>query len=185
MLALGVPGSATAAVMLGGLMIWGLQPGPMLFQDRPDFVWGLIASMYVANLVAVVLVLATVPIFASVMRVPFGLLAPMIMAICVSGAWMVSSNGFDVLLAIGFGVVGYMMKKLDYPIAPMVLAMVLGDKAEDAFRQSMLMSQGDLTIFWSNWLVGSITTLALLLLAWPMLASLLRGGAQLSRRPVE
>jgi TctA family transporter len=185
MLALGVPGSATAAVMLGGLMIWGLQPGPMLFQDKPDFVWGLIASMYVANLVAVVLVLATVPIFASVMRVPFGLLAPMIMAICLSGAWMVSSNGFDVLLAIGFGVVGYLMKKLDYPIAPMVLAMVLGDKSEDAFRQSMLLSQGDLTIFWSNWLVGTITTLALLLLAWPILAWLMRGGAQLSRRPAE
>jgi TctA family transporter len=185
MLALGVPGSATAAVMLGGLMIWGLQPGPMLFQDKPDFVWGLIASMYVANLVAVVLVLATVPIFASVMRVPIGLLAPMIMAICISGAWMVSSNGFDVLLAIGFGVVGYVMKKLDYPIAPMVLAMVLGDKAEDAFRQSMLMSRGDLTIFWSNWLVGSITTLALLLLAWPILAWLLSRGAQSSRRVAE
>ena len=109
----------------------------------------------------------------------------MIMAICLSGAWMVSSNGFDVLLAIGFGVVGYMMKKLDYPIAPMVLAMVLGDKAEDAFRQSMLMSRGDLTIFWSNWLVGTITTLALLLLAWPFIAKVLRGGAQFSRRPAE
>jgi putative tricarboxylic transport membrane protein len=77
------------------------------------------------------------------------------------------------------------MKKLDYPIAPMVLAMVLGDKAEDAFRQSMLMSRGDLTIFWSNWLVGSITTLALLLLAWPILAWLLSRGAQSSRRVAE
>jgi putative tricarboxylic transport membrane protein len=185
MLTLGIPGSPTAAVLLGGLLIWGLQPGPMLFVEQKDFVWGLIASMYVANLVAVVLVLATVPIFASVMRVPIGLLAPMIMAICISGAWMVSSNGFDVLLAIGFGVVGYVMKKLDYPIAPMVLAMVLGDKAEDAFRQSMLMSRGDLTIFWSNWLVGSITTLALLLLAWPILAWLLSRGAQSSRRVAE
>jgi putative tricarboxylic transport membrane protein len=90
-----------------------------------------------------------------------------------------------VLLAIGFGVVGYMMKKLDYPIAPMVLAMVLGDKAEDAFRQSMLMSRGDLLIFWSNPLVGSITTLALFLLAWPLLAGLLRRRAQDSRRPAE
>jgi TctA family transporter len=185
MLALGVPGSATAAVMLGGLLIWGLQPGPMLFQDQPDFVWGLIASMYVANLVAVVLVLATVPIFASVMRVPFGLLAPMIMAVCITGAWMISGSGFDVMLAVGFGIIGYVMKKLDYPIAPMVLAMVLGDKAEDAFRQTMLLSRGDLTIFWSNALVGSITTLALLLLAWPLLAWLLRGSAHLKRRPVE
>jgi putative tricarboxylic transport membrane protein len=185
MLALGVPGSATAAVMLGGLMIWGLQPGPTLFQDQPDFVWGLIASMYVANLVAVVLVLSTVPLFASVMRVPFGLLAPLIMTVCVTGAWMVSNNGFDVLLAIGFGVLGYAMKKLDYPIAPLVLAMVLGDKAEDAFRQSMLLSQGNLLVFWSNPLVATITTLALLLLAWPLLGQMLRGRALLRRRPVE
>ncbi len=170
MLALGVPGSATAAVMLGGLMIWGLQPGPMLFQEQPDFVWGLIASMYVANIVAVVVVLSTVPIFASVMRVPFAVLAPLIMAICLTGAWMVSNSGFDVWLALSFGLVGYVMKKLDYPVAPLVLAMVLGDKAEDAFRQSMLLSQGSLGVFWSNPLVGSLTTLALLLLAWPLLA---------------
>jgi len=182
MLALGVPGSATAAVMMGGLMIWGLQPGPMLFQDQPDFVWGLIASMYIANLVAVVVVLSTVPLFASVMRIPFSLLAPLIMAICLTGAWMVSNNGFDVLLALGFGVLGYFMKKLDYPIAPLVLAMVLGDKAEDAFRQSMLMSRGSLGIFWANPLVGTLTTLALLLLAWPLLARLLRGGALALRR---
>jgi TctA family transporter len=98
---------------------------------------------------------------------------------------MVSNNGFDVLLAIGFGVLGYAMKKLDYPIAPLVLAMVLGDKAEDAFRQSMLMSQGNLLVFWANPLVATITTLALLLLAWPLLGPAMRGRALLRRRPVE
>ncbi len=172
MLALGVPGSATAAVMMGGLMIWGLQPGPMLFQERPDFVWGLIASIYVANIVALVTVLSTIPLFAGIMRLPFALLSPLILTICLTGAWMVSGSGFDVALACGFGLLGYAMKKLDYPIAPLVLAMVLGDKAEDAFRQSMLMSQGALSIFWANALVASLMALALFFLALPLLQRL-------------
>ncbi len=173
MLALGVPGSATAAVMMGGLMIWGLQPGPMLFQERPDFVWGLIASIYVANIVALVTVLSTIPVFAGIMRLPFALLAPLILVICLTGAWMVSGSGFDLLLACGFGLLGYAMKKLDYPIAPLVLAMVLGDKAEDAFRQSMLLSQGSLSIFWANALVAGLMALALFFLALPLLQRVL------------
>jgi putative tricarboxylic transport membrane protein len=87
MLALGIPGSATAAVMMGGLMIWGLNPGPTLFVDRPDFVWGLIASMYLGNVVAVVVVLATVPLFASILRIPFSIIAPVIVVICFIGAY--------------------------------------------------------------------------------------------------
>ena len=144
MLALGIPGSATAAVMLGGLMIWGLNPGPMLFIERKDFVWGLIASMYLGNVVALVLVLATVPIFAAILRIPFAIIGPVIVVVCFIGAYTVASSTFDLWLVLAFGVVGYAFKKLDYPIAPMVLAMVLGDKAEDAFRQSMIMSKGEL-----------------------------------------
>jgi TctA family transporter len=135
MLALGVPGSATSAVMLGGLMIWGLNPGPTLFIDRPDFVWGLIASMYVANIVAVVLVLSTVPLFAAILRIPFAIIGPMIVVVCFIGAYTVAGSKPDLLFAVVFGIAGYAFKKLDYPIAPLVLAMVLGDKAEDAFRQ--------------------------------------------------
>ena len=142
MLALGVPGSATSAVMLGGLMIWGFNPGPTLFADRPDFVWGLIASMYMANIVAVVLVLSTVPMFAAILRIPFSIIGPMIVVVCFIGAYTVAGSRADLLLAVLFGVAGYAFKKLDYPIAPLVLAMVLGDKAEDAFRQSMIMSKG-------------------------------------------
>ena len=156
MLALGVPGSATSAVMMGGLMIWGLNPGPMLFVERPDFVWGLIASMYLGNVVAVVLVLATVPLFAAILRIPFAIIGPLIVIVCFIGAYTVASNAFDLWLALVFGVVGYVFKKLDYPIAPLVLAMVLGDKAEDAFRQSMILSRGSLAIFWSNGLVGTL-----------------------------
>jgi putative tricarboxylic transport membrane protein len=174
MLALGIPGSPTAAVLLGGLLIWGLQPGPLLFVEQKDFVWGLIASMYLGNVVGLIVVLSTVPLFASILRIPFSIIAPIIIVICAIGAYTVSTAMLDVWFMLGFGVVGYVFKKLDYPLAPLVLALVLGDKAENAFRQSMLVSQGDVTIMWSNWLVGSITTLALVLLFWPLISKALR-----------
>ena len=172
MLALGVPSSATAAVMMGGLMIWGLTPGPMLFATKPDFVWGLIASMYISNIVAVVLVMATVPMFAALLRIPFAIIGPVIVAICFVGAYTVSSATFDLWLVLLFGVIGYLFSKLNYPLAPLVLAMVLGHKAENAFHQSMILSDGSLGVFWSNPLVGSIMTLALILVLVPQLARL-------------
>jgi TctA family transporter len=183
MLALGVPGSATSAVLLGGLMIWGLNPGPTLFTDRADFVWGLIASMYVANIVAVVLVLSTVPMFAAILRIPFSIVGPLIVVVCFIGAYTVAGSRPDLLFVVLFGIAGYAFKKLDYPIAPFVLAMVLGDKAEDAFRQSMIMAKGSLAIFWSNPLVATLTTLGLLLLCWPSVAGGLR--RLMPRRPVD
>jgi len=170
MLTLGVPGSPTAAVLLGGLMIWGLQPGPLLFIEKPDFVWGLIASMYLGNIVGLIVVLTCVPFFAAILRVPFSIIAPVILVICAIGAYTVHNSMFDVWLMVLFGVMGYVFKKLDYPLAPLVLALVLGDRAEDSFRQSMLLSQGDMRIFYENALVGTITTLSLLLLFWPLIS---------------
>jgi putative tricarboxylic transport membrane protein len=171
MLTLGIPGSPTAAVLLGGLLIWGLQPGPMLFIEQKDFVWGLIASMYLGNLVGLIVVLTTVPWWAAILRVPFSVIAPVIIVICAIGAYTVHSSMFDVAMMLVFGVVGYVFKKLRYPLAPMVLALVLGDMAEASFRQSMLASQGKLSIFWSNPLVGGITALALVILLWPAVQS--------------
>ena len=170
MLALGIPGSPTAAVLLGGLLIWGLQPGPLLFVEQKDFVWGLIASMYLGNIVGLIVVLSTVPLFASILRIPFSIIAPVIIVICAIGAYTVHNAMLDIWFMLGFGVVGYLFKKLDFPLAPLVLALVLGDKAEDSFRQAMLVSQGDVMIMFSNPLVGGITTLALLLLFWPLIA---------------
>jgi putative tricarboxylic transport membrane protein len=183
MLALGVPGSPTAAVLLGGLMMWGLQPGPMLFVEQADFVWGLIASMYLGNIVGLVLVLFAVPWFAAILRVPFAVIAALILVICSIGAYTVNNAWFDVVLMLCFGVLGYAMKKLDYPLAPLVLALVLGNRTEQAFRQSMLSSQGDLGVFWSNWLVGTIMTAGLVLLFWPVI-SRVRGAiaVQMARR---
>ncbi|MFI5446398.1 tripartite tricarboxylate transporter permease [Polaromonas sp. UC242_47] len=173
MLALGIPGSPTAAVLLGGLLIWGLQPGPLLFVEQKDFVWGLIASMYLGNLVGLIVVLTTVPLFASILRIPFSIIAPVIVVICAIGAYTVHNAMLDIWFMMLFGVIGYLFKKLDYPLAPLVLALVLGDKAEDSFRQAMLVSQGELSIMWSNPLVGGITTLALVLLFWPLVSRVL------------
>ena len=172
MLTLGIPGSPTAAVLLGGLLIWGLQPGPLLFVEQKEFVWGLIASMYLGNIVGLIVVLTCVPFFAAILRVPFSIIAPVILVICAIGAYTVNNNMFDVWMMLVFGVVGYVFNKLQYPLAPLVLAIVLGDKAEESFRQSMLLSQGSLNIFWANPLVASIMTLGLLMLLWPLASSL-------------
>ena len=173
MITLGVPGSPTAAVLLGGLMIWGLQPGPLLFVEKPDFVWGLIASMYLGNIAGLVVVLTCVPLFAAILRVPFSVIAPIIVVVCAIGAYTVHNAVFDVWMMVVFGVLGYLFKKLQYPLAPLVLAIVLGDAAEASFRQAMLMSQGALSIFFSNRLVGFLTGLALVLLFWPLVTWIL------------
>src|SRR5205809_1249610 len=173
MITLGVPGSPTAAVLLGGLLIWGLQPGPLLFVEQKDFVWGLIASMYLGNIAGLIVVLTCVPLFAAILRIPFAVVAPVIMVICAIGAFTVHNAIFDVWMMIVFGIMGYVFKKLNYPLAPLVLAIVLGDRAEASFRQAMLVSQGDMSIFFSTALVGGLTGLALLLLFWPLLSWLI------------
>jgi putative tricarboxylic transport membrane protein len=172
MLTLGIPGSPTAAVLLGGLLIWGLQPGPMLFVEQKEFVWGLIASMYIGNIVGLVVVLTTVPWWAAILRIPFSIIGPVIITICAVGAYTVNNSFFDVAMMLVFGVFGYLFKKLQYPLAPLVLALVLGDMAEASFRQAMLGSQGSLAVFWSNPLVGSLVGLALFVLVLPALAAL-------------
>jgi putative tricarboxylic transport membrane protein len=169
MITLGIPGSPTAAVMLGGLIIWGLQPGPMLFKERPDFVWGLIASMYTGNVIGVAMVLLFVPLFAAILRIPFAILTPLIFAVCAIGAYSVSSRMIDVWYMLIFGVVGYAFKKLDYPLAPLVLALVLGDLAENALRQSLIMSQGSLGIFFTRPIAGGITAVAIFFFVLPVL----------------
>ena len=118
MISLGVPGSPTAAVLLGGLLIWGLQPGPLLFTEQKDFVWGLIASMYMGNIVGLLIVLTCVPLFAAILRIPFSVIAPIILVLCAIGAYTVHNSTFDVVMMLVFGVTGYFMKKCNYPLAP-------------------------------------------------------------------
>jgi putative tricarboxylic transport membrane protein len=174
MITLGIPGSPTAAVMLGGLLIWGLQPGPMLFQERPDFVWGLIASMYTGNVIGVLIVLLFVPAFAAILRLPFAILIPLIIYVCAIGAYAVNNSTTDIWYMLIFGLAGYLFKKLDYPIAPMVLALVLGDMAESALRQSLIMSRGSPMTFFSSPIAAVLMILSIWLLASPIVHPLIR-----------
>jgi putative tricarboxylic transport membrane protein len=140
--------------------------------------------MYLGNVVGLIVVLTCVPLFAAILRVPFSIIGPVIVVICAVGAYTVHNSMFDVWMMLIFGVVGYAFTKLNYPLAPLVLAIVLGNKAEESFRQAMLSAQGDLSIFWSNWLVGSIMTLGVILLLWPLVNWALDRRRKTSSRPV-
>ncbi len=147
MITLGIPGSPTTAILLGGMIIWGLRPGPLLFANNPDFVWGLIGSMYVANFVTVALNLALIPLFVRVLAMPFTILTPIIFILCFVGVFATTDRMFDVWLMLVLGLGGYLLRKLNYPVAPAVLAIVLGPLAERSMRQSLIGSQGDVTTF--------------------------------------
>ena len=169
MLTLGIPGSPTTAILLGGMVIWGLEPGPLVFVDHPDFVWGLIASLYVANLFALLINIGFIPAFIWVLKMPFTILAPIIFVLCIIGGYVPTMSMHDVWLMLIFGIVGYLMRKLDYPMAPAVLAIVLGPLAEPALRQSLIGSQGDVMIFFERPISGTIMAIAIILFALPLI----------------
>ena len=169
MITLGIPGSPTTAILLGGMIIWGLRPGPLLFSESPDFVWGLIGSMYVANLVTVLMNLAMIPIFIRVLAMPFTLLTPIIFVLCVLGVFATTDRMFDTWIMLIIGVVGYLMRKLNYPVAPAVLAIVLGPLAERSMRQSLISSQGDVTTFITRPISLTCIVIAVLLVSYPII----------------
>ncbi len=184
MLTLGIPGSPTTALLLGGMMIWGLQPGPMLFVTDKDFVWGLIASLYAANFVAVVLNLSFIPVFLWVLRLPFTILAPIIYILCFLGTYAVTGTLHDVWLMLIFGAAAYLARKLDVPMAPAVLALVLGPMTERALRQSLIVSSGSFDIFFVRPISGPIMIIAIILLLLPLFRTILnRVKARTSDRP--
>jgi putative tricarboxylic transport membrane protein len=168
MLTLGIPGSPTTAILLGGMVIWGLEPGPRLFVDHSEFVWGLIASLYAANLFTLLINIAFIPVFIKVLKTPFTILAPIIFILCLIGGYAPTQNMHDVWLMIVFGIVGYLMRKLDYPLAPAVLAIVLGPLAEPAMRQSLIISDGEFSIFFTRTYAGPIMVAAIILLFLPL-----------------
>ncbi len=168
MLTLGIPGSPTTAILLGGMVIWGLEPGPMLFVNNTEFVWGLIASLYAANLFALLINLAFIPAFLMVLRMPFTILAPVIFILCIVGGYAPTKDMHDVWLMLIFGVVGYLMRKLDYPLAPAVLAIVLGPLAESSVRQSLIMSHGSFGIFVERPISAVIMAITVVLFVLPI-----------------
>jgi putative tricarboxylic transport membrane protein len=154
------------------MVIWGLEPGPMLFVEHKDFVWGLIASLYAANLFALLINIAFIPAFILVLKMPFTILAPIIYILCVVGGYAPTKDMHDVWLMLIFGVVAYLMRKLDYPMAPAVLALVLGPLAETSMRQSLLISNGSFAIFFTRPIAGTIMVTAIVLLILPFLKTI-------------
>ncbi len=168
MITLGIPGSPTTAILLGGMIIWGLRPGPLLFTENPEFVWGLIGSLYIANLATVIINIAFIPLFVKVLTCPFTILAPIIYILCVVGGYAPTQTMHDVWLMLLFGIVGYLLRKLNYPVAPAVLAIVLGPLAERSLRQSLLSSQGELSIFVTRPISATCIVIALALVFYPV-----------------
>jgi putative tricarboxylic transport membrane protein len=170
LLALGIPSSGTAAVLLGALMMSGLKPGPMLMQNNPDFFWGLIASMYIGNVLLLIINMPLVPLFAKVLFIPYWLLAPVVILFCFVGTYSLGNSVFDLWLLLFFSILGYLMKKLDFSPATLVLGLVLGGMMESAFKRSLQIGQGDFTILFMRPIAGTLMALTVLVL----LARLLR-----------
>jgi putative tricarboxylic transport membrane protein len=160
LLALGIPGSGATAVMLGALMLYGLKPGPMMFHTNPDFVWALIASMFIGNAVLIVMNLPMIPLFATALRVPYRYLYPGILLICIIGAYSLSSSLYDVWVMLVFGVIGYFMKKFDIPGAPMVIALILGPMLEYNLYRALALSRGDMTVFFTRPISATLLAVA-------------------------
>jgi len=169
MMTLGIPGSPTTAVLLAGMVIWGLQPGPLLFTNQPDFVWPLIGSFYISNVIAVLINLAFIPVFLWMLRMPFTILAPLIFVLSLVGTFAAYQDMFDVWLMVIVGIAAFFLRLLDYPVAPAVLAIVLGPIAEPKLRQSLLFSDGDFMIFLNRPIAGPITVIALILIFLPLI----------------
>jgi putative tricarboxylic transport membrane protein len=171
-LTLGVPGSGATAVLLGGLMLWGLTPGPLLFENNPEFVWGLVASMYTGNILLLAMSILLIPLFARVLRTPSTILMPLIVVFCAVGAVGATGSMFDLWTMFFFGALGYLFKRLDIPMAPLVMGLVLGPLLEGSLRQGLTMSQGSLAIFIERPLSAALLAATVLMFLLPPLLRL-------------
>ncbi|MGH2399637.1 MAG: tripartite tricarboxylate transporter permease, partial [bacterium] len=174
MLTLGIPGSSTTALMMGALLVLNVFPGPTLFKEHPDVVWGLVASMYVSNLVLLVLNLPLVGLFVRILYIPERLLLPLILSICVIGTYAVNFSGFDLLTMTALGLVAYAMRKNDFPLGPAILGLVLGDLMEQNLRRALIMSRGSIDIFFTRPVTAVLIVLSVISLFTPLLLSRLR-----------
>ena len=168
LLTLGIPANPVVAILLGALIIHGLQPGPLLLSKSPDVFWGTIVSMYIGNAMLLVLNLPLIPLWVQVLRVPYYLLYPLIFLFCLIGSYSIENNTGDVFIMIIFGIVGYLMRKFGYEGAPLVLALVLGRMLETTLRQSLLLSRGDFSVFITRPISLGFLIVAVLLLVVPM-----------------
>ncbi len=172
LLTLGIPPNVTMAILFGALMIHGLQPGPLLMKDHPDFFWGVVVSMYLGNVMLVFLNLPLIPLWVKMLRVPYPVLFPMIVLFCLVGAFSLNNSANDILVMLGFGVLGYLMRKLKYEGAPLVMAFVLGPLLDLNLRRSLIVSDGSFLIFFTRPISAVILTLALVILGLSIFSKL-------------
>jgi putative tricarboxylic transport membrane protein len=172
MITLGIPGSPTSAVIMAGLFIWGLQPGPVLFIQHPDFVWGLIASIYLGHLLTFILCLLAVPLLAMIMRVPYAIITPFIVVISIIGSYALNNSMVDVFITVIFGLIGYWLRKMKYPLAPLVVALVLGDSMERELRKALIAGHGSPLYFFNSGLSTVILVLAIVLVLIPLVRTI-------------
>lgn len=170
MMTLGVPGSGTTAVMLGALLILGLQPGPLLFEQHPTVAWGVIASMFLGNIACAFINIPLAGLLVRVLAVPPKLLYPLVVVLAFLGVYTINFSIMDFYLLVGLGFVGYLMKKFKVPTAPLILASVVGASMESSFRQSLMLSDGSLAIFFRSGISNGLLIAAVLSLAWPFIS---------------
>jgi putative tricarboxylic transport membrane protein len=174
LMTLGIPSNPTTALLLGALMIHNIQPGPLMMIKHPDLFWGFITSMYIGNAMLLILNLPLIPVWVKLLKVPYPILFPFILVFCLIGVYTINENVFDIFLMVFFGVFGYLARKFDFEAAPFLLAVVLGPMMEKAFRQSLIMSQGDFSIFVNRPISGVIFGVAILLLILPLFRGIKR-----------
>ncbi|MBP1724447.1 MAG: hypothetical protein H6Q44_2152 [Deltaproteobacteria bacterium] len=173
-LALGIPTGPAIAVMMVALLIHGVRPGPLFISEQPQLFWSLIASLYIGNIILVALNLPLVGLFVNLLRVPFRILFPIILLVCLIGTYSISLSRFDLVVLLGSGVMGYVFRKLRYDLAPFVLALIIGPTLEESFRQALMRSGGSFSIFWGSRMALSFLAIAAFLLFWSLLRSLRR-----------
>jgi putative tricarboxylic transport membrane protein len=169
---LGIPSNVAMALLLGALMIHGLQPGPLLLQQHPEIFWGTVASMYIGNAMLLVLNLPLIGLWVKLLKVPYKILFPMILLFCLIGAYSENNNPADMLVMLFFGALGYLLRKYGYDLAPLVLAFVLGRQMEQAFRQSLIMSDGSFTVFFTRPISAVAMALGIFLLISALIPAL-------------
>jgi putative tricarboxylic transport membrane protein len=169
LLTLGIPTNAVIALLLGALMIHGVQPGPLLMKQNPGLFWGVIASMYIGNVMLLVLNLPLIGIWVQVLKIPYRILFPIILLLCLVGVYSISNSVFDIYIMVGFGLFGYLMKKFEYEGAPLILAFVLGPMVEVNLRKSLIMSDGSFFLFFTRPLSAFFLILAIVLLVFPLI----------------
>jgi putative tricarboxylic transport membrane protein len=169
LLTLGLPFNVITALLLAAFMIHGVSPGPMMLRQSPEIFWGVVTSMYIGNIMLLILNLPLIGIFVNILRIRYSILTPIIAVVCFIGAFSLNNNPMDVILMVFFGVLGYLMRKFDYDAAPLVLAFVLGPMLEDSLRQALIVSSGSLTIFFRKPISAALLSIAFLSLMTPLL----------------